>query len=234
MTEQRVASLPPVHDPAATGLRHDLRHTLSTLQTLLSVADVDGDTPAERLRGLVSTARREAGLAVTLLESLLSIVEPSPEGAGAEHATQPEQTCDLGDVLRAAAEVTDGLGRTVTVQAGPALSAPLSRTAMTRVVRNLLSNALAATAVGGCIELRGRRVDMAGKADRDGSSIRLEVHDDGPGIPPAGVYRPGAAGLPVVRSLVLPVGGWLVIGSSHLGGACVSVTLPSAGLGRPT
>jgi signal transduction histidine kinase len=233
MTQQLVTSHPTVQAPTVPGLRHDLRHALATVQALLAAADAPGDLAPERVRALVSGAHGEAGLALTLLDSLLALVEAPTAVPAGDAGARTDETCDLVAVLEAAAVVVQGLGRTVPVRAARPLRAPLSSTAATRVVRNLVSNAVKATRPGGIIELRGLRVDYSGRVARDGTFVRLEVHDDGPGIPAAGLYRPGAAGLSVVRSLVLPVGGWLVIGRSPHGGACVSVTLPSPAVPGP-
>jgi signal transduction histidine kinase len=61
--------------------------------------------------------------------------------------------------------------------------------------------------------------------------VRIEVHDDGRGPGSGSFHRPGGVGLSVVRSLVLPAGGWLVLGRSPQGGACAAVTLPLLAVG---
>jgi signal transduction histidine kinase len=105
---------------------------------------------------------------------------------------------------------------------------PLPAVSLARVVRNLLGNALA-TPGGSTVLLRGMRVaGPAGSGEPGPPHVRLEVHDDGRGPAPAGFRRSGGIGLEVVRSIVVPVGGWLVLGSSPVGGACAAVTLPGA------
>lgn len=236
MTGQRfIRSAELSSGTTAAGVRHDLRHVLATLQVLLQVADGAGSAPPGQLPHLVSAARREARLALELLESL-----PHPQEAGsratavpAVASPEPGGVCHLDEVLRTAAEVTFRGGRTVKVQTVPSLLVPLPQTAVTRIVRNLLWNALAATADSGAVELHAAPTDVPGLPSAEQRHVRLEVHDDGPGIGAGGTHRAGGAGLSVVRSLVLPVGGWLVMGRSPLGGACAAVTLPAAGATVP-
>jgi signal transduction histidine kinase len=223
---QRAVPGPPSVLVATSGVRHDLGHVLSTLQALLAVAESPAATPPDQIRHLVATARREAGLALELLALL-----PTRDDDGAradEAAVMPASVCDLAEVLHAAAGTVAPTGPTVVVRSRPPLLVPMSHTAMTRVVRNLLTNATAAAGAVGSVELRGRRVRSTGRHGDRRSFVRLEVHDDGPGFPVRGAYRPGGMGLSVVRSLVLPAGGWLVLGRSPRGGACACVTLPEA------
>lgn len=228
MTGENLSEQTGVLPGAAPGVRHDLRHALSTLQTLLTVAEARGPAVPDQVRRLMATARREAGLALDLLEALPARDDVAGHPVlAAEVAPGPDEVCDLDGVLRAAADTVARTGRTVVVASSPPLLVPLSRTAMMRVVRNLLTNAVVATGDTGSVELRGIREEPAERADGR-SVIRLEVHDDGPGLPAHGAHRPGGQGLSVVRSLVLPAGGWLVLGRSPRGGACACVSLPEA------
>jgi signal transduction histidine kinase len=106
----------------------------------------------------------------------------------------------------------------------------LPRPALVRVVGNLLRNAITATGAGGTVQLRAVELPVqaagTGQLGLDPTHVRIEVHDDGPGPGPDGFHRGGGLGLSIVRSLVLPTGGWLVLGRSPLGGACAAVTLP--------
>jgi signal transduction histidine kinase len=113
---------------------------------------------------------------------------------------------------------------------GP-LHVVMPRIGLARIVRNLLGNALVATPPGGTVRLLARRdgARPGGNGIRGvtQSHVRLEIHDEGPGPGRVGFHRGGGLGLDVVRSLVLPSGGWLVLGRSRFGGACAAVTLPS-------
>jgi signal transduction histidine kinase len=202
------------------GVRHDLQHVLSTLQAVLTVAGSDALTPGE-LHGFLRTARDEAVHALAVLDS-------AAEHAGTTPLPWPatgSATTDVDGVLRAVAAAATSAGRTVTVRSRPGLFVPLAHTGLSRVVRNLLTNAAVAAGDTGRVELHAAPVEgPAGEPVQ----IRLEVHDDGPGFPAGGAHRSGGLGLGIVRSLVLPAGGWLVLGRSPLGGACAAVTLPAS------
>lgn len=97
-----------------------------------------------------------------------------------------------------------------------------------QIVSNLVVNAGEATNGGGRVEVRLGLT--AGTAE-------LEVHDDGPGVPPERRERifdalestkPGGSGLGLfsVKSCVTALGGTVAVGESPLGGACFRVVLP--------
>jgi signal transduction histidine kinase len=210
----------------ATGIRHDLRHGLATLQALLAAATDDADLPPEQVHSLLSTATGELHYALRLVDAL-----PSPaEGAAAPDATEAgdgasrDARCDVQAAVTAAVRASRASRRSFRVEIPDPLEVAISPTALARVLRNLLGNAVAATPPGGVVLIRAFPV-----AEESGSAPRyvcLEIHDDGPGPGGAGFTRIGGRGLDVVRSIVLPSGGWLVLGRSPTGGARAAVTLP--------
>lgn len=103
---------------------------------------------------------------------------------------------------------------------------------------NLLHNAITYTPPGGHVTVR---------AAGDAGHAVLEVHDDGPGIPPAERTRVGerffrasnanapgcGLGLAIVQSVVQRLGGQMQVGDGPLGrGCCVALRLPHADVGR--
>src|SRR5829696_1533338 len=62
----------PVPDAlrATSGVRHDLRHELATVRTLLAVAGEDPSLDAADIRRLLVTAQSEVGFALDLLDAL--------------------------------------------------------------------------------------------------------------------------------------------------------------------
>lgn len=215
-----------------SGVRHDLRHELATLRTLLAVAGDDPSLDAAGIRRLLTVAQGEVGLAFDLLDALPI---PSPRAPSRSETASPGPTdigarSEVSGVLRAAATATAPKGRSIDVDAPAPLYVAMARTGLARVVRNLLGNALAATRSDGTVRLVARAdapPDQRRRRGADRAYVRLEFHDDGPGPGPGGFHRGGGLGLDVVRSLVLPAGGWLVLGTSPLGGACATVTLPA-------
>jgi signal transduction histidine kinase len=199
----------------AAGVRHDLRHGLAGLQALLQAVRSDpADTAA-----VLDAASTELRYVMGLVDVL-----PSSDAGAVPGSVPVTGGCDLADVLRAAARAAAWSDRLVTVDCPESLPVALAGPAASRVVRNLLGNALAAPA-GTAVLLRARSVPGRGTAAAN--DVELEVHDDGRG-PGAGDFsRPGGVGLDVVRSLVLGAGGWLCLGRSARGGVRAAVTLPS-------
>jgi signal transduction histidine kinase len=205
------------------GVRHDLRHELATLQVLVVSAQQDPAADLASLRALLATASTEIRYALDLLDGL-----PADPAPASTVAPVSGQVSDLDAVLRSAARVAAGGSRSVTVASEPDLLVPLASVSLARVVRNLLGNALA-TPGGSAVLLRGSRAGQGPAGSGDPSPhVRLEVHDDGRGRARGGFRRSGGMGLEVVRSIVVPAGGWLVLGPSSLGGVCAAVTLPAA------
>jgi signal transduction histidine kinase len=210
------------------GVRHDLLHGLATLRALFTAAEATPRMTRPRLDALLATVGRELDYTRALAEAL-------PDGEAGATGVPPGTSVrprgdrsDLTAVLEAAARAGMSSARSIRVEAPDSSPVALSHVAMTRVVRNLLGNAVAATGPDGAILLRA--VEVGEHGDATGTRyVRLEVHDDGPGPGPGGFHRAGGTGLDIIRSLVLPSEGWLVLGRSPLGGACVSVTLRAAG-----
>jgi nitrogen fixation/metabolism regulation signal transduction histidine kinase len=113
------------------------------------------------------------------------------------------------------------------------LSAPvaLDRQMFRRVLINLIDNASRAT-----LELPERRILIRAEPP-NGKWLRLHVEDNGPGIPEAlrpTIFDPYVThtaggtglGLAIVKKIVVEHGGTIAAGSSPLGGARITITLP--------
>lgn len=121
----------------------------------------------------------------------------------------------------------------VTIDAPVPVSLPVFPVLIDQVLINLLMNAADATGGRGRLEVKVR-------ATKD--EVRLEVHDDGKGLPEAveaNLFTPFATtkphgtglGLVSVRECALAHGGRVEYARSPLGGAAFSVCLPLAGAG---
>jgi two-component system, NtrC family, sensor histidine kinase HydH len=110
------------------------------------------------------------------------------------------------------------------------LTVSADREKLQQVVTNLVLNALEALEKGGLVKL---------SATRAGNEVRLEVEDDGPGVPDEvakRIFEPffttkargTGLGLAISHQQVLLQGGRLAVGKGALGGARFSVWLPTA------
>ncbi|HVV87758.1 MAG TPA: ATP-binding protein [Kofleriaceae bacterium] len=130
--------------------------------------------------------------------------------------------------------LADERGLRLAVDTPPALEAAVDPDQLERILTNLLSNAFKFTARGGCV-----RVGVAAADDR----LRLEVADDGPGVPAelreliferfrqasgGADRRHGGTGLglAIVRDLVELHGGAVQVAVAPAGGALFTVELP--------
>ncbi|MCM2268943.1 MAG: ATP-binding protein, partial [Thermoanaerobaculia bacterium] len=111
---------------------------------------------------------------------------------------------------------------------GPRVPASFDRRLLGRAVRNLIENAVRASASGG-------RVEIAVEAGADEDVVR--VADDGPGVPAemvARVVEPyfstqsggTGLGLPIARRIAEEHGGSLALRNRPSGGFEVTITIP--------
>jgi PAS domain S-box-containing protein len=135
-------------------LRHDPTATAADREMFIDQAYAGGSQMAEMISSLLDINRLEAG-----------------------EMPLDRQTVDLGGVLAAAIRSLSGLmvGRTVTqsAPAGP-VACSCDAVLIRRVLENLLGNALKFTPASGTIAITVLRA---------GSQARIEVADNGPGIP---------------------------------------------------
>ncbi|HSG28051.1 MAG TPA: ATP-binding protein, partial [Candidatus Krumholzibacterium sp.] len=99
-----------------------------------------------------------------------------------------------------------------------------------RVLINLFDNAIG-------VSPEGRELEIAIDLKREDGSIRLDFHDNGPGIPEADIARifdpyfttrddGTGLGLAVVKSIILQHGGEIEAENAAGGGACFRIRLP--------
>lgn len=206
---------------------HELRSPVAAIRTGLEVAlgTSDPDWPMVAVDALAEEARLERLVADLLL--LAAVDErPSPDG---------DAVTDLSALTRAQAGRSRSLPVCVAgVEAGCLVRGRSDR--LERAVANLVDNGCRHAAATVRLSLR-----HLGEG-----TVRLEVDDDGPGIPTADRERvferftrletsrsrhPGGGaglGLALTRAVVESLGGHVHAEGSPLGGARLSVTLPSA------
>ncbi len=224
----------------AANASHELRTPVAVLkanaETLLDGA-LDDPVAARRF---VDAMHRHAGRLSDLLEDLLDL-------ARIEAGRYPVDPVALSvdDALRRALDVVgrraQDEGVQVTHHEAPGLVLRADARALDQVLVNLTDNAIKYTPAGGAVQLR---------AVRRGRNVRIEVQDDGPGIPLASrarlferFYRvdPGrdrsiggtGLGLAIVKHLTASMGGSTGMDPVSPHGALFWVELPGSPPAQP-
>lgn len=240
MTEELAASRDRETELLAN-LRHDLRTPLTVISGFAS-ALLDGTAEGRDRERAARAIEEEAGRLGALVDQLNDVERLRTGGAG----LRPE-SIDVVGVLQETAERfasrAASIGATIEVLDGesdvsPTLTA--DRTAIERILANLVENALAAVRPDGGHVWLSWAVLPAGAPGS--SSITLSVTDDGRGFPPGAAdhvferfvrgdaSRQGGGsglGLTIVRELARSHGGDAIAENVAPHGARVSVTLPS-------
>jgi PAS domain S-box-containing protein len=221
----RLARIHHFRERLLAELSHDLR---APLQVVL--------TRAERLRrrrgrSLDAEAQGIRLAALDALEQVDAMLEQVRRDHGEARLALVDD--NLGEVVRAVADQFDTLagerGIRLVVAAPAELEARFDPERISRVVSNLLANALRFAAPGGVV-----RCTLV----EDGDSARLEVADSGTGVPPeqreilferfrtADPSGGAGLGLAIVKEFVALHGGTVTVGEAPEGGALFTVELP--------
>jgi PAS domain S-box-containing protein len=191
----------------AAGLAHEIRNPLNAAGLQLTVmqrrlsrsngADVDGARAAAEL--VANELRRLA----TLVQDFLQFARPQPL------KLQPGDVRLLASgLVELLAPEASGAGVTLALEDGPSVFTQFDAERMKQVLMNLVRNAIEATGPGGQIRLR---------VSNDADGARIEVQDDGPGLPTtdAPIFEPffttkssgTGLGLAIVHRIVSDHGG---------------------------
>ncbi len=211
---------------------HELRNPLATMRTNLDVALANPDATASELREVSTVVSRSAERMSTLVDDLL---------VHARHEVPDERTevVDLGEIVANSADEfrLPAAERDIEVHVSTEPVAVCGdRSALRRVVANLLANAVRLAPEGSTISVR------AGEAhDR----AYLSVGDEGPGIDPGDHERVfqrfwrgdaeatridtrSGLGLAIVRQIAEGHGGNVVLESAPGVGSTFTIWLPLA------
>jgi two-component system osmolarity sensor histidine kinase EnvZ len=198
------------------GVSHDLRTVLTRFKLELALL---GDGPE------ITALRNDVNEMQQMLEDYLAFAK----GDGGEEA----EPTSVGELLDEINEETLHLGTPVEIRMRHPgdVVLPLKRQAFKRAITNLVTNA---TRFGAYVVVR---------ASTDEEWLRIEVDDDGPGIPPAerdNVFRPfyrlgdgrnqdtgnTGLGLAIARDIARSHGGEISLGESPMGGLRATVRVP--------
>ncbi|WP_245986373.1 sensor histidine kinase [Azospirillum thermophilum] len=218
-----------------TSISHDLRTPLASI--LGSATSLNSYGPMlddEQRRELTTTIQEEAERLNRFIANLLDMTRLE---AG---AIRPDSgPVDLGEIVGSALERTSRILAGHRVEVDLARDLPMLKVdsvLFEQVLFNLLDNAAKYAPPGSLVELR---------AWREGEGVRIEIRDEGDGIPPADVdrifdkfYRVNARdrqragtglGLAICRGFVEAMGGTITAGNrGDRSGAVFTVILPAA------
>jgi two-component system sensor histidine kinase HydH len=213
----------------AGGFIHEIKNHLSTLNLNLQLLAEDFENPeSQRERRALNRVQRlqaECTRLVDISNDFLRFARIK------ELDRRPVRLCDVIE------EMIDFFGPTarqanVTIKSylpGDLPAVPLDVEQFKQVLLNLLLNAEQAMTAGGEVTLQ---------AARDGSCVRLDLIDTGPGMPPevaAKVFKPffstkpggNGLGLPISRKIVEAHGGKIEVQSEPGRGTKFSLWLPA-------
>ncbi|MGK9147110.1 HAMP domain-containing histidine kinase [Plantibacter flavus] len=218
---------------------HELRTPIAVMTTQLELAHRsfgDADALERVVREAEGSLHRLARLASNLLELSRLDANPTDDRTTTARALESElmEAVDRGRLLAGAGG--PAIEFSVALQ-DDATSFGVSSTSFSRVLDNLLANALAATPQTGTVRLELRQLD---------DELVLTVTDTGRGLPEEFIpraferfSRPGEArdvasggsglGLALVDAIIRGAGGEARIANGDSGGAAVTVTLPTHG-----
>jgi len=199
------------------GVSHDLRTVLTRFKLELALA---GDSQE------IQALKADVNEMQHMLEDYLAFAK----GDGGEEAAPT----DVGELLGEVQEETEHLGTPIEVrmrQPKRELVLPLKRQAFKRAITNLVTNA---ARFGDYVIIR---------AAADDAWLRIEVDDDGPGVPAAerdNVFRPfyrldharnqdegnSGLGLAIARDIARSHGGDVALGVSSMGGLRATIRVP--------
>jgi two-component system OmpR family sensor kinase len=212
---------------------HEMRTPLTSVIANLELLQASLSQPlGSEEREIVDSALRSSQRMSRLVADLLLLARADAGRIG------ERSDCDLSEIVGdAASEIAPVAGdRSLEVSNGAPVPIRGNRDELHRMVINLLDNAIRYTANEGAIEVR---------TTVDDGAARIEVADDGPGIPaemredvferfvrgagPADTARGGGTGLglAIVRAVAESHGGRVSADASPLGGALISVSLPA-------
>ncbi|ADK99988.1 PAS domain S-box protein [Brevundimonas subvibrioides] len=160
-------------------MSHELRTPLTAILGFNQLLGMDGETLTDDQRHGVDQISRAGGHLLAMIEEVLDIARIEAGG----HALAPvplDPAPLLADVRDLIAPQAQAAGVEVRIEGDAGLSVLADRRATVQIVLNLLSNAIKYGPAGGVVT-----VTLVGASGR----VRIEVRDEGPGVPPELVDR---------------------------------------------
>ena len=221
-------------DEFLSSVSHEFRTPLSSIRSfseiLLNYENEDPDTVKE----FISIIHEESERLSRLVDDLLDLTKIE-SGRAEWRMTELALTDVIENALRNASSLARESNVALRLEAGDVPTVEGDRDRLVQVVTNLVSNALK-------FAPEGSRIDV--KVLMDGERVRVDVDDEGPGVPEADrekifekfhqVHQPDGdgprgtgLGLPISREIVSHLGGDLWVEPRRPTGSRFSFTLPT-------
>ncbi len=221
LQEERLAAVGRL----AGGIAHEIRNPVSAIVSALSTAHGSTLAASER-EEMFEIAAKESRRLERLTTDFLAYAHPrSPQKA-------PSSIDDtLGYVADVCRPRGNERGVSIDAHSSGGLAAEIDAGYVQQALVDLVMNAVEASSPDG-------RVDLRARADGDGS-VRIEVENAGPSIPPASVARifepffttkaqGTGLGLAIARNIARAHGGDLILSANEPGRVCFTLTFPAA------
>lgn len=216
----------------AAGVAHEIGNPIAAIMGMHDLID-DRETSAELRDDFLRRMRKETERIHVVVRDLLDFARPEEEPSSSSPSRGPVAEV-VDDVFQLVRHQRDIKEISLRAEVGSELVVALSPQRLTQVLLNLVLNAGAALdGKAGSIVIRGRAIAE--------SRIRIEVEDDGPGVPrelAARVFDPffttkdvGAGtglGLAVCRGIVEGANGTISVDPTFESGARFVIELPRA------
>ncbi len=216
-----------------TAVSHDLRTPLSGLRAMIEAIDDGVVSDPGTIDRYVAEMRGSVDSLVVLIDDLFELVQVDAGVIEAE-----SERARVGDVVRSALSACDAQatekGLVLETRLDGAGAAPCSPR-LTRVVQNLLQNAIRHTPPDGTVVV---------EAHRGPGGVELSVADSGEGIEPEAIERifepfwsgdsarsgeGSGLGLALAKRIVEALGGTIAVDSTPQRGSRFAIKLPEAG-----
>lgn len=215
----------------AAGVAHEIGNPIAAIMgmhELLDDIEIDGADRADFLRRM----RKETERIHVVVRDLLDYARPE-DGPTSGPGASADVSEIVNDALGLVRPQKEWRGVDVRVDVDSKLRAPVSPQRLTQVILNLLLNA------GAALSDRQGEKRIAIRAKEDGGKLRLEIEDNGPGVPEAlrgRIFDPfvttkdvGAGtglGLAVCRGIIEGANGRIYVDASFTSGARFVIELP--------
>ena len=221
------------------GISHELRTPLTQMRLYLETLRLGRFTTDAQREWSLDNVERETTRLGHLVERVLRFSRTGR--AAADPRVPVDVRAELERLVAEFRPLADARGARIVAELEDVPAVELQPDALRHIVLNLLDNAVKYGPRGQTVRVRLAGPQVRGSAGPD--AVRIEISDEGPGIPPADrerIWRPyqrggdvggvagSGVGLSVVHDVVAQHGGraW-VDDAPPGGGACIVVTLPS-------